>query len=134
MDLVGYGKLLGLSPRRELNTMATMRYRLEFGEPNIFSLPTQRSDKEVKHEVAPEHRGATLFGAEMTYARLASLLSQGRKSARPGSPRNSTSTPTCRPLTAGYGRCLPSTPVIVSMSSARKASRHRRRAGMYWVW
>ena len=77
MDLVGYGKLLGLSPRRELNTMATMRYRLEFGEPNIFSLPTQRSDKEVKHEVAPEHRGATLFGAEMTYARLASLLSQG---------------------------------------------------------
>ena len=31
----------------------------------------------MKHEVAPEHRGATLFGAEMTYARLASLLSQG---------------------------------------------------------
>lgn len=77
LDLVGYGKLLGLSPRRELNTMATMRYRLEFGEPNIFSLPTQRSDKEVKHEVAPEHRGATLFGADTTYARLASLLSQG---------------------------------------------------------
>ncbi|HAV67306.1 MAG TPA: sodium:proton antiporter, partial [Alcanivorax sp.] len=25
LDLVGYGKLLGLSPRRELNTMATMR-------------------------------------------------------------------------------------------------------------
>lgn len=77
LDLVGYGKLLGLSPRRELNTMATMRYRLEFGEPNIFSLPTQHSDKEVKHEVAPEHRGATLFASDMTYARLASLLSQG---------------------------------------------------------
>ena len=77
LDLVGYGKLLGLSPRRELNTMATMRYRLEFGEQNIFSLPTQKTEKEVKHEVAPEHRGATLFAPDMTYARLASLLSQG---------------------------------------------------------
>ncbi|MDX1803726.1 MAG: sodium:proton antiporter [Alcanivorax sp.] len=77
LDLVGYGKLLGMSPRRELNTMATMRYRLEFGEQNIFSLPVPKADKEVKHEVAPEHRGATLFAADMTYARLASLLSQG---------------------------------------------------------
>ena len=77
LDLVGCGKLLGLSPRRELNTMSTMRYRLEFGEQNIFSLPTPKSEKEVKHEVAPEHRGATLFGPEMSYARLASLLSQG---------------------------------------------------------
>ncbi len=77
LDLIGLGKLLGLSPRRELNTMSTMRYRIEFGEQNIFSLPTQKTEKEVKHEVAPEHRGATLFGADMTYARLASLLSQG---------------------------------------------------------
>ncbi len=77
LDLVGCGKLLGLSPRRELNTMSDLRYRLEFGEQNIFSLPTPKSEKEVKHEVAPEHRGATLFGPEMSYARLASLLSQG---------------------------------------------------------
>ncbi|EKF74075.1 NhaP-type Na+/H+ and K+/H+ antiporter [Alcanivorax hongdengensis A-11-3] len=77
LDLVGYGKLLGLSPRRELNTMATMRYRLEFGEQNIFSLAAQKPEKEGKHEVAPEHRGATLFAGDMTYARLASLLSQG---------------------------------------------------------
>ncbi|HEX5679012.1 MAG TPA: sodium:proton antiporter [Alcanivorax sp.] len=76
LDLVGYGKLLGLSPRRELNTMATMRYRLEFGEPNVYSLPWQ-SEKEEKHDVAAHHRGATLFGPDMTYARLASLLGQG---------------------------------------------------------
>jgi len=76
LDLVGYGKLLGLSPRRELNTMATMRYRLEFGEPNVYSLPWQ-SEKEEKHDVAAHHRGATLFGPDMTYARLASLISQG---------------------------------------------------------
>lgn len=76
LDLVGYGKLLGLSPRRDLNTMATMRYRLEFGEQNVYSLPGQ-GEKEEKHEVAREHRGATLFGPEMTYARLASLINRG---------------------------------------------------------
>lgn len=76
LDLVGYGKLLGLSPRREANTVAAMRYRLEFGDPNIYSLPGQ-SEKEEKLEAAPHHGGATLFSADMTYARLASLLSQG---------------------------------------------------------
>ncbi len=76
LDLVGYGKLLGLSPRRELNTVATMRYRLEFGEPNVYSLPWV-SEKEDKHEVAAHHRGATLFSNEASYARLASLISQG---------------------------------------------------------
>lgn len=76
LDLVGYGKLLGLSPRRDLNTMATMRYRLEFGEQNVYSLFGQ-VEKEDKHEVARQHRGATLFSAEMSYARLASLISRG---------------------------------------------------------
>lgn len=78
LDLVGYGRLLGLSPRHEMNTMATMRYRLEFGEQNVYSLPGQ-TEKEDKHAVAPRHRGAILFGADMTYARFASLLSQGAK-------------------------------------------------------
>ncbi len=81
LDLVGYGKLLGLSPRRELNTMATMRYRLEFGEANVYSLPWV-SEKEDKHEVAAQHRGATLFSSEASYARLASLISQGAEIRR----------------------------------------------------
>ncbi|GAA5118555.1 cation:proton antiporter [Alloalcanivorax gelatiniphagus] len=81
LDLVGYGKLLGLSPRRELNTMATMRYRLEFGEANVYSLPWV-SEKEDKHEVAAHHRGATLFSSEASYARLASLISQGAEIRR----------------------------------------------------
>ncbi|MBL7249835.1 cation:proton antiporter [Alloalcanivorax sp. C16-2] len=81
LDLVGYGKLLGLSPRRELNTVSTMRYRLEFGEPNVYSLPWV-SEKEDKHEVAAHHRGATLFSNEASYARLASLISQGAEIRR----------------------------------------------------
>ena len=76
LDLVGIGRLLGLSQRRELNALATMRYRLEFGEPNIFSLASP-ADSDEKQAVAAQHRGGTLFGSEMTYARLASALSKG---------------------------------------------------------
>ncbi|MEQ9508938.1 MAG: sodium:proton antiporter [Alloalcanivorax xenomutans] len=76
LDLVGYGKLLAMSPRREMNAVATMRYRLEFGERNVYSLPWS-GDKEEKHEIASQHRGGTLFDEDLTYARLASLISQG---------------------------------------------------------
>lgn len=76
LDLVGIGRLLGLSARRELNALATMRYRLEFGEQNVFSLAAP-SDTDEKHGVAPEHRGGTLFDNELTYAKLASILAKG---------------------------------------------------------
>lgn len=76
LDLVGIGRLLGLSARRELNALATMRYRLEFGEQNVFSLAAP-SDADEKHGVAPEHRGGTLFDNELTYAKLASILAKG---------------------------------------------------------
>jgi NhaP-type Na+/H+ or K+/H+ antiporter len=76
LDLVGFGKMLGMSMRREMNTLATMRYRLEFGEQNVYSLAPS-AEQEEKLSAAPEHQGSTLFGADLTYARLASLISQG---------------------------------------------------------
>lgn len=76
LDLVGLGRLLGLSARRELNALATMRYRLEFGEQNVFSLAAP-ADADEKHGVAAAHRGGTLFDNELTYAKLASILAKG---------------------------------------------------------
>lgn len=76
LDLVGLGRLLGLSQRRELNALSTMRYRLEFGEQNVYSLAAA-GDSDEKHGVSPDHRGGTLFGAELTYAKLSSVLSKG---------------------------------------------------------
>lgn len=76
LDLVGYGRLLGLSPRRDLNALSTMRYRLEFGEQNVFSLAAS-ADTDEKHRVAQNHRGGTLFDNELTYGKLASALSKG---------------------------------------------------------
>ncbi|MDF1780419.1 MAG: sodium:proton antiporter [Alcanivoracaceae bacterium] len=76
LDLVGMGRLLGISQRRELNALSTMRYRLEFGEQNVYSLAAA-VDADEKHGVAPEHRGGTLFDNELTYGKLASILSKG---------------------------------------------------------
>ncbi len=76
LDLVGLGRLLGLSQRRELNALSTMRYRLEFGEQNVYSLAAA-GDADEKHGVSPDHRGGTLFDDELTYAKLASILSKG---------------------------------------------------------
>ncbi len=40
LDLVGLGKLLGLSPERSINTVAGMRFGNEFGQHNIYALRT----------------------------------------------------------------------------------------------
>ncbi|MEZ5525166.1 MAG: sodium:proton antiporter [Pseudomonadales bacterium] len=80
LDLVGIGHLLGLSPQREMNALACMRYRLEFGEHRLFSLaaakPEAQSDKKT---IAAKHKGHTLFNSELSFSKFASLLSQGAK-------------------------------------------------------
>lgn len=77
LELIGVGYLLAISPQRDLNVVACMRYRNEFGHSNVFTMLTSldtKSDK--KHQASLEHRGMTLFSSEMTYAKLAGLLSK----------------------------------------------------------
>lgn len=76
LDLVGIGRMLGLSPYPELNTVAAMRYRMEFGEPNIFTL-TETSEKDEKRTASSRHKGKTLFNNEMSFERLSQLIDQG---------------------------------------------------------
>ncbi|MEH6357346.1 MAG: sodium:proton antiporter [Pseudomonadales bacterium] len=80
LDLVGIGHLLGLSPQRELNALACMRYRLEFGENCLFSLPNaNQGTTSEKRTIASKHKGHTLFDSELSFSKFASLLSQGAK-------------------------------------------------------
>lgn len=78
LDLVGIGKLLGLSPERSLNTVAGMRFGSEFGQSNIFALQTS-SDARLsgKHLDGEEHRGQYLFSSDLTYSKFSSMLAQG---------------------------------------------------------
>ena len=78
LDLAGLGYLLALSPAGELNALASMRFRHDFGHQRLFALASglenQRSDK---HRTSLEHRSHLLGNETLTYNKLANLLNQG---------------------------------------------------------
>jgi len=83
LELVGIGRLLGLSPQRELNVVSSMRYRSEFGKDELYTLKTQQDSQATeKHRVSSDHRGNTLFANDVTYGRLAGLISRGAEIRR----------------------------------------------------
>lgn len=78
LELVGIGHLLALSPQRELNVIASMRYRPEFGANNVYALLSRtETTSSEKHQISAQHRGFTLFDDDITYSKLASLISTG---------------------------------------------------------
>jgi hypothetical protein len=78
LDLVGLGHLLALSPSGELNTLAAMRFRHDFGHQRLFGLASgQESRRSDKHRASLEHRGNQLGSEAFTYAKLASQIGQG---------------------------------------------------------
>ncbi|OOQ43250.1 sodium:proton antiporter [Pseudomonas fluorescens] len=78
LDLVGLGHLLALSPSGELNTLAAMRFRHDFGHQRLFGLASgQESRRTDKHRASHEHRGRLLGNEELTYIKLANQLHQG---------------------------------------------------------
>lgn len=78
LDLVGIGRLLALSPSLGINVVASMRYGSEFGGNKVYTLlSTTETDVAEKHKLGTQHRGHTLFDKDMSYSKLASLLSQG---------------------------------------------------------
>ncbi|NMY37652.1 MULTISPECIES: sodium:proton antiporter [unclassified Pseudomonas] len=78
LDLVGLGHLLGLSPSGELNALAAMRFRHEFGPHRLFALAnSQESRRSDKHRAIHQHRGRALGDHALTYSQLLSELNQG---------------------------------------------------------
>jgi CPA1 family monovalent cation:H+ antiporter len=78
LDLVGLGRVLAMSGRGGLDTLASLRFRSEFGSQNVYELKTTR-EKHIadKHTISTRHRGYQLFGEEITYGTLASWLRNG---------------------------------------------------------
>ncbi|UNG19838.1 cation:proton antiporter [Stutzerimonas zhaodongensis] len=78
LDLVGLGHLLALSPVGEMNTLAAMRFRHDFGGDRLFNLAsTQESRRSDKHRPSDEHRGRPLGTPTLTYSQLAGRLARG---------------------------------------------------------
>ncbi len=78
LDLVGLGKMLALSGRGNLDALANLRFKSEFGSNNVYELLTTREQIiSDKHRISTRHRGNQLFGEEINYGTLASWLRNG---------------------------------------------------------
>ena len=78
LELVGIGRLLAMSRRSRWNTLACMKYRSECGAGRVFSL-RNAEDRDVpeRERLADDYAPPRLFGPDVTYQKLASLLAQG---------------------------------------------------------
>ena len=75
LNLSGLGKLLAMSGRLNLDTLACLRFKSEFGVNNIYELKTTREKHtEDKHIVSTKHRGYELFSEGADYGNLAYRL------------------------------------------------------------
>jgi len=80
LDLIGIGRLLALSRQPSLNALACVRYRTEFGAKNVFFLTAPEEETAVrsdKRSVTLRFNGRRLFGKDITFNRLATLLDEG---------------------------------------------------------
>ncbi|MBL3557960.1 MULTISPECIES: cation:proton antiporter [Marinobacter] len=77
LDLTGIGNLLVISPYKHMNSLATYHFLDWFGKNSVLTLAEGDQDQKARHQTAEKiqmTRG--LFGG-VSYAKLASLASQG---------------------------------------------------------
>ena len=78
LDLTGIGRLLAMSRRRELNSLACMQYRQEFGRERVYRLRVLApQEANARSSFAGSLRAKALFGDDMTHTRFAELLEGG---------------------------------------------------------
>ncbi len=78
LDLIGIGKLFAMSRRPELNTLACLKFRNEFGRQSVFTLRSEEEqDQSQKNRVMENFDAPRLFGEEVTMQQLGSLLKEG---------------------------------------------------------
>jgi len=78
LDLTGIGRLFAMSRRRELNSLACMQYRQEFGRERVYRLRVLApQDANARSAFAGSLRAKALFGSDMTHTRFAELLDAG---------------------------------------------------------
>ena len=78
LNLVGIGSMLGLSHHESMNLLSAMHYRMELGANSVYVLQSKPDEKvSAKLQVPAKRRGYTLFGPEVTYNKLADMLTRG---------------------------------------------------------
>lgn len=80
LDLIGIGHLFAMSTDKETNTLSELYYKHEFGSQNIYRL--QLSNEQTQSERTQKQAqfaSRLLFGNDITYAQLASMIARNAK-------------------------------------------------------
>lgn len=78
LDLVGIGRLLAMSAQPEINNLAAVRYRHEFGAGNVYVLKTpQELAGTASQRLSETFTGRPLFGEKVSSGDLLALVEQG---------------------------------------------------------
>ncbi|WP_439136172.1 cation:proton antiporter [Pseudomaricurvus sp.] len=77
LDLVGMGGFLGLSHHAERNHLGVMKFQNEFPKVKVLSLASTNDSANSKRATSDKHRGQVLFGEDVTFSKLASLIAKG---------------------------------------------------------
>ena len=78
LDLVGIGRLLAMSSRRELNTLACVRFRPEFGKDRVYFLRNVGADKgRGGNDFSQPLQAPHLFGKDLSHDDINQWLDEG---------------------------------------------------------
>lgn len=80
LDLVGIGRLLAMSRHPELNALAAVRYKPEFGAARVHVLRTCReNDDSDRNRLVPNIQGQTMFDEDLDIETLLGTLAGGAR-------------------------------------------------------
>ncbi|CAB0149493.1 K(+)/H(+) antiporter NhaP2 [Pseudidiomarina piscicola] len=78
MDLTGIGRVLILSPYKQLNPVVALHFMDWFSSNKIFGLPSNEHEAPARNQLSESYRERLkLFGKGVTFSKLASLSFQG---------------------------------------------------------
>ncbi|MDT0582140.1 MULTISPECIES: sodium:proton antiporter [Alteromonadaceae] len=78
LDLNGFGKVLVMSPYRQLNPLVTYHFEHEMGKGSVLGLSNNESQQRPSHQVSESYnKKLGLFADDLTYGRLAGYTAKG---------------------------------------------------------
>lgn len=78
LDLEQLGRVLVISPYKQINPMVTYHFQGYLGKECVFALSNNEHEQRASHQVSEDYaKRLNLFGSGVTYARLASMVSKG---------------------------------------------------------
>jgi NhaP-type Na+/H+ or K+/H+ antiporter len=77
LDLTGVSNLLVISPYKHMNSLATYHFLDWFGDNSVYSLAEGDQDQKARHQTAEKIQQTRGLFNGVSYAKLASLVSQG---------------------------------------------------------